>query len=108
MVVGDIIGISGTGRIKPEETTFRRESGIHHQFANGSLEAEPTGSQLAIANLGYASGRFGQSFCLGDTLSTSSKVIGLKQNRNGKTGIVSFARWEGTNEKKSFSTTFAG
>ena len=88
MVVGDIMGTSGTCRNKPQETTFRREFGIHHQFAIGSLEAEPTGSQLAIANLGYSSGRFGQSVYPGDTLSTSSTVTGLKQNRNGKTGIV--------------------
>ncbi len=48
----------------------------------------PDISLNAIANLGYANGRFGQPVYPGDTLSTSSTVIGLKQNRNGKTGIV--------------------
>ncbi len=42
----------------------------------------------AIANLGYANGRFGTLVYPGDTLSTRSTVIGLKQNRDGKTGIV--------------------
>jgi 2-methylfumaryl-CoA hydratase len=42
----------------------------------------------AIANLGYANGRFGKLVYPGDTLSTRSTVIGLKQNRDGKTGIV--------------------
>jgi len=48
----------------------------------------PDISLNAIANLGYANGRFGQPVYPGDTLSTKSKVIGLKQNRDGKTGIV--------------------
>ena len=42
----------------------------------------------AVANLGYAEVIFHQPCYLGDTLSVSSKVIGLKENSNGKTGIV--------------------
>ena len=42
----------------------------------------------AVANLGYARGRFGQPVYPGDTLSTASTVIGLKQNTNGNTGTV--------------------
>ncbi len=42
----------------------------------------------AIANLGYAGGRFGQPVYPGDTLSTNSRVIGLRQNKDGKTGVV--------------------
>ena len=48
----------------------------------------PDVSLNAIANLGYARGRIGQPVYPGDTLSTTSQVIGLKQNSNGKTGIV--------------------
>jgi 2-methylfumaryl-CoA hydratase len=48
----------------------------------------PDISLNAIANLGYASGQFGQVVYPGDTLSTTSTVIGLKQNKSGKTGIV--------------------
>jgi len=42
----------------------------------------------AIANLGYAGGRFGKPVYAGDTLSVTTRVTGLKQNRNGKTGVV--------------------
>ena len=58
----------------------------------------PDISLNAIANLGYASGRFGQPVYPGDTLSTKSEVIGLKQNSNGKTGIV-YVRSIGFNQR---------
>ena len=58
----------------------------------------PDISLNAIANLGYASGRFGQPVYPGDTLSTTSTVIGLKQNKNGKTGIV-YVRSIGVNQR---------
>ncbi len=48
----------------------------------------PDISVNAIANLGYADVRFLQAVFVGDTLSTSSQVIGLKQNSNGKSGVV--------------------
>ena len=48
----------------------------------------PDISVNAVANLGYADVRFLQPVFVGDTLSTSSQVIGLKQNSNGKTGVV--------------------
>jgi 2-methylfumaryl-CoA hydratase len=48
----------------------------------------PDISLNAVANLGYAEGRFLAPVFPGDTLSASSEVIGLKQNSNGKTGVV--------------------
>lgn len=48
----------------------------------------PDISVNAVANLGYADVRFIQPVYAGDTLSTSSTVIGLKQNSNGKSGVV--------------------
>jgi len=48
----------------------------------------PDISVNAIANLGYADVRFLQPVHIGDTLSTSSTVIGLKQNSNGKSGVI--------------------
>ncbi len=48
----------------------------------------PDISVNAVANLGYADVRFMQPVFVGDTLSTSSQVIGLKQNSNGKSGVV--------------------
>jgi 2-methylfumaryl-CoA hydratase len=48
----------------------------------------PDVSLNAVANLGYADGRFGALLYPGDTLLASSKVIGLKENSSGKTGTV--------------------
>jgi len=48
----------------------------------------PDISVNAVANLGYADVRFMQPVFVGDTLSTSSTVIGLKQNSSGKNGVV--------------------
>ncbi len=42
----------------------------------------------AVANLGYAEGKFANTVFAGETISVSSEIIGLKQNSNGKTGIV--------------------
>lgn len=58
----------------------------------------PDISLNAIANLGYADGRFGQAVYPGDTLSAESTVIGLKENRDGKTGIV-YVRSRGVNQR---------
>ncbi len=57
----------------------------------------PDISLNAVANLGYAEGRFGTPVFPGDTLSSSSRVIGLKQNSSGKTGIV-WVRTTGVNQ----------
>lgn len=51
----------------------------------------------AIANLGYADCRFLRAVYPGDTLSARSEVIGLKENSNGKTGVV-YVRSTGTNQ----------
>ena len=48
----------------------------------------PDISLNAIANLGYANGRFLKPVYPGDTLSTVSEVIGVKENSNGETGTV--------------------
>jgi 2-methylfumaryl-CoA hydratase len=58
----------------------------------------PDISLNAIANLGYADGRFGQLVYPGDTLSTTSTVIGLRQNKDGKTGVV-YVRSRGVNQR---------
>ncbi|MFN8082089.1 MAG: MaoC family dehydratase, partial [Kineosporiaceae bacterium] len=48
----------------------------------------PDVSLNAVANLGYANGRFGVPVYPGDTITTTSTVTGLKENSNGKTGVV--------------------
>ncbi len=57
----------------------------------------PDISLNAVANLGYAEGRFLKPVYPGDTLCSSSEVIGLKQNSNGKSGVV-YVRTTGTNQ----------
>lgn len=57
----------------------------------------PDISLNAIANLGYAQGRFMRPVHAGQTLTAASEVIGLKQNSSGKSGIV-YVRTEGRNE----------
>ncbi len=58
--------------------------GFHIAFG----KTVPDVSLNAVANLGYAECRFHRPVVPGDTLRTSSEVIGLKQNSNGKTGVV--------------------
>ncbi|MCF2869593.1 MaoC family dehydratase [Octadecabacter sp. G9-8] len=48
----------------------------------------PDVSLNAVANLGYAECRFLSSVESGDTIQAYSEVIGVKENSNGKTGIV--------------------
>lgn len=48
----------------------------------------PDISLNAVANLGYAEGQFLKPIYPGATLSSVSEVIGLKENANGKTGVV--------------------
>lgn len=57
----------------------------------------PDISLNAVANLGYAEGRFLHPVWPGDTLRSQSEVIGLKQNSNGKTGVV-WVRTRGINQ----------
>jgi 2-methylfumaryl-CoA hydratase len=58
----------------------------------------PDISLNAIANLGYAAGRFGVPLYCGDTISATSTVIGLKQNKDGQTGVV-YVRSTGVNQR---------
>ncbi|NQV84266.1 MAG: MaoC family dehydratase [Rhodospirillales bacterium] len=58
----------------------------------------PDVSLNAVANLGYAAGRFGVPVYPGDSLHAVSEVIGLKENSNGKTGTV-YVRSSGLNQR---------
>jgi 2-methylfumaryl-CoA hydratase len=57
----------------------------------------PDVSLNALANLGYAEGRWLRPVWPGDTLRSTSEVIGLKQNSNGKSGVV-WVRTRGENQ----------
>ena len=58
----------------------------------------PDISLNAVANLGYAEGRFLAAVYPGDTLSTVSEVIGLKPTSAGDSGVV-YVRSTGTNQR---------
>ncbi len=58
----------------------------------------PDISRNAVANLGYAACVFGTPVYPGDTLSTTSSVIGLKETSNRKTGVV-YVRSTGVNQR---------
>ncbi|OJY31954.1 MAG: hypothetical protein BGP11_10365 [Rhodobacterales bacterium 65-51] len=57
----------------------------------------PDISLNAVANLGYAEGRWLAPVYPGDTLRSESTVIGLKENSNGKSGVV-YVRTRGLNQ----------
>lgn len=57
----------------------------------------PDVSLNAVANLGYAEGRWLKPVYAGDTLRSISEVIGVKQNSSGKTGVV-YVRTRGMNQ----------
>lgn len=58
----------------------------------------PDISLNAVANLGYAEGRWLKQVYPGDTLTSMSEVIGVKQNSNGKSGVV-WVRTTGGNQR---------
>ena len=58
----------------------------------------PDISLNALANLGYAEGRWLRPVWPGDTLRSTSDVIGVKQNSNGKSGVV-WVRTKGVNQR---------
>lgn len=62
-------------------------------------------SQLALANLGYAEGRFLRSVYPGDTLIAESEVIGLRETSSGQAGVV-YVRTRGINQKGQETMSF--
>jgi 2-methylfumaryl-CoA hydratase len=65
----------------------------------------PDISLNAIANLGYAEGRWLQPVWPGDTLSATSEVIGLRPASNGQAGVV-WVRTTGRNQQGEAVLTF--
>ncbi|MCR9087405.1 MAG: MaoC family dehydratase [Rhodobacteraceae bacterium] len=69
-------------------------AGFHMVFG----KTVPDVSRNAVANLGYAEGRFLLPIFPGDSLRATSEVIGLKQNSSGKSGVV-YVRSKGWNQR---------
>jgi 2-methylfumaryl-CoA hydratase len=59
----------------------------------------PDVSLNAVANLGYADCRFLKAVYPGDTLSSVSEVIGLRENSNKESGVV-YVRSQGMNQRR--------
>jgi 2-methylfumaryl-CoA hydratase len=76
----------------------RRAGGLRARLPPGVRQDGPDISLNAIANLGYADGRFGAPVFPGDTLRTESTVLGLKPNKDGTTGVV-YVRSRGVNQR---------
>ena len=76
--------------------------GFHIAFG----KTVPDISLNAVANLGYAECRFHVPVLPGDTLRTRSEVIGLKQNSNGKSGVV-YVRSVATNQRDEVAIEWA-
>ena len=84
---------------------FARACGLHASPVDDLIgfhtvfgKTVPDISLNAVANLGYAEGRFLAPVWPGDTLRARSEVIGLKQNSNGRTGVV-WVRTQGLNQR---------
>jgi len=80
---------------KSSSSEFARSLGLDQAPVDSMLvfhivfgKTVPDISLNAIANLGYAQGRFGEPVFPGDTLRTISQVIGLRENKDGTSGIV--------------------
>ena len=76
--------------------------GFHIAFG----KTVPDISLNAVANLGYAECRFVRPVVPGDTLRTSSTVIVLKENSNGKSGVV-YVRSTATNQHDEVAIEWA-
>ncbi len=89
------IALTGSRYVLHSSDTFARAIGYREAPIDDLLtfhfvlgKTVPDISLNAIANLGYAGCRFGVPVYAGDTLRSRSSVIGVKENSDGKTGIV--------------------
>ncbi len=98
VTAGDVAlyqGLYGSRFAVQSSEAFARAIGYGRQPVDDLLafhivfgKTVPDVSLNAVANLGYAGCRFLSPVYVGDTLSTVSEVIGLRENSNGKTGVV--------------------
>ena len=107
VTAGDValyIGLTGSRFALPSSDLFAQSLGyarapvddllvFHMVFGRTVADI----SLNAIANLGYADCRFGAPVFPGDTLTSTSIVIGLKENSNRETGVVT-VRSTGVNQ----------
>ena len=95
---GDVslfIGLLGTRFVLHSSNEFAKKIGFKEAPIDDILtfnmvfgKTVPDISLNSPANLGYASCKFIEPVYVGDTIKTTSKVLGVKENSNKKTGIV--------------------
>ena len=98
------VGLTGDRYPVYCDAEFAKSLGYRRELINDLLtfhvvfgKSVPDISLNAVANLGYAEGRWLAPVYPGDTLRAHSTVIGLKENSNGTTGNV-YVRTEGRNQ----------
>ncbi|MGE3348588.1 MAG: MaoC family dehydratase [Ramlibacter sp.] len=89
------IALTGSRDALSSAETVSLQAGLHRQPHDAFLvfniafgKTVPDVSLNAVANLGYAEGRFLAPVFSGDTLQVESEVIGLRETSGGRTGIV--------------------
>jgi 2-methylfumaryl-CoA hydratase len=108
ITAGDVAlytALYGTRFAVQSSEAFARAVGYAHAPVDDFLvfhvvfgKTVPDISLNAVANLGYAAGRFLAPVYPGDTVRTVSEVIGLKENSNRQTGVV-YVRSTGANQR---------
>jgi 2-methylfumaryl-CoA hydratase len=98
-------GLTGSRYALYSADTFAQDCGLEGAPIDPLLafhvvfgKTVPDISLNAVANLGYADGKFLTAVYPGDTLRAVSEVIGVKENSNGKTGVV-WVRTTGYNQE---------
>jgi 2-methylfumaryl-CoA hydratase len=105
-------GLTGSRYALYSADTFAQDCGLEGAPIDPLLafhvvfgKTVPDISLNAVANLGYADGRFLKAVYPGDTLRSVSEVIGVKENSNGKTGVV-WVRTTGYNQESDEVLTY--
>jgi len=106
------VGLTGSRHAVHSSERIAREVGFAARPVDDLLvfniafgKTVPEVSLNAVANLGYAEMRFLQPVYAGDTIRCESKIIGLKENSSGKTGVV-YVRSTGYNEQSQAILTW--
>ena len=106
------VGLTGSRYALYSADTFAQDCGLEGAPIDPLLafhvvfgKTVPDISLNAVANLGYADGRFLTPVYPGDTLRAVSEVIGVKENSNGKTGVV-WVRTTGYNQESREVLTY--
>jgi 2-methylfumaryl-CoA hydratase len=113
---GDValnIGLTGSRYAMFSSDEFANACGLGHCPIDPLLvfhvvlgKTVPDISVNAVANLGYAEGRVLAPVFAGDTLSAASEVLGVRENSNGKSGIV-YVRTTGVNQQGEAVLSYA-